>query len=210
MKHFSAENLAEYARGMLSIAQAEEIKRHLDACEKCLKASEMWQAVVEIGQKEKYYQPTSGAIRRVEAAFRVIHSSKRLHGMQAHLIFDSATEPVAVGVRNSMAASRQLQYQAGSSLIDIVFNRPASETDPIFMTGQIESPDNLEKTMTEIEVFLLQGHRLAAQTMVSDDGEFQFEIAAGKKWQLVFEREDGHIIHLSLPSLVRRRPKAVE
>src|SRR5262249_28314936 len=125
MKHFSAENLAEYARGMLSIAQAEEIKRHLDACEKCLKASEMWRAVVEMGQHEKHYQPTSGAIRRVEAAFRAIHSSKRFQGMQASLIFDSANEALPIGVRNCMAASRQLQYEAGSSLIDIVFNRPA-------------------------------------------------------------------------------------
>src|SRR5262245_28484673 len=210
MKHFSTEDLVEYARGMLSIAQAEEIKRHLDACEKCLKASEMWRTVVEIGQKEKHYQPTSGAIRLVEAAFRAIHSSKRLDGMQARLIFDSANDALPVGVRNYMAASRQLQYEAGSSLIDIVFNRPASETDSIFITGQIANPDNSEKTIAGFEVFLLQGHRLAARTMVSDDGEFQFEIGGGKKCKLVFEREDGHVILLSLPNLLRRRPKAVE
>jgi len=203
MKHFSAENLAEYARGMLSMAQAEEIKRHLDACEKCLKASEMWRAVVEIGQKERHYQPSNGAVRRVEASFRAIHSSTRLHGMQARLIFDSINEAVPVGVRNSIRASRQLQYEAGSSVIDIICNRPASETDPISLTGQIASPDDSEKSITGFEVFLLRAHRIAAQTRVSENGEFQFEIAAGKRWKLLFEREDGHTIHLSLPSLLR-------
>jgi Putative zinc-finger len=210
MKHFAAENLAEYARGMLSMAQAEEIKHHLDACEKCLKASEIWRAVVEIGQKEKHYQPTNGAIRRVEAAFRAIHNSKQLHGMQARLIFDSMIEALPVGVRNSMAASRQLQYEAGPSLIDIVLNRPGSESAPIFLTGQIATPDDSAKTVTGFEVFLLRGQRLAAQTMISDEGEFQFQIAAGKNWKLLFEREDGQVIHLSLPSLLRRRPKAGE
>jgi hypothetical protein len=206
MKHFSAEDLAEYARGMLSIAQTGEIKRHLDACEKCLKASEMWRAVVEIGQKERHYQPSDGAVRRVEAAFRAIHSSTRLHGthgMQARLIFDSINEAVPVGVRNSIPASRQLQYEAGSSVIDIVCNRPASETDPISLTGQIASPDDSEKTITGFEVFLLRAHRIAAQTTVSENGEFQFEIVGGKRWKLLFEREDGHTIHLSLPSLLR-------
>src|SRR4029453_11916725 len=108
--------------------QTGEIKRHLDACEKCLKASEMWRAVVEIGQKERHYQPSDGAVRRVEAAFRAIHSSTRLHGthgMERRLILDSINEPVPVGVRNSIPASRRLQYEAGSSVIDIVCNRPA-------------------------------------------------------------------------------------
>jgi len=192
------------------MAQAEEIKRHLDACEKCLKASEMWRAVVEIGQKEKHYQPTNGAIRRVEAAFRAIHDSKRLHGMQARLIFDSISEALAVGVRNSMTDSRQLQYEAGPSLIDIVLNRSGSESAPIFLTGQIVSSDTSEKTVTGFEVFLLRGQRLAAQTIISDNGEFHFQIAARANWKLLFEREDGQIIHLSLPSLLRRRPKASE
>ena len=210
MKHFSAENLAEYARGMLSMAQAEEIKRHLDACEKCLKASEMWRAVVEIGQKERHYQPSDGAVRRVEASFRAIHSSTRLHGMQARLIFDSTNEALPVGVRNSMAVSRQLQYEAGSSLIDIVFNQPALETVPTLLTGQISTANSFDKTMMAFEVFLMRRHSLAAQTTVSDVGEFQFEFAAGKDWKLLFEREDGEVIHLSLPGLLRRRLKTGE
>jgi hypothetical protein len=40
---------------------------------------------------------------------------------------------------------------------------------------------------------------------VSDVGEFRFEFAAGKDSKLLFEREDGEVIHLPLPGLLRRR-----
>ena len=210
MNHFSIETLIDFARGLLPSQKADEVKHHLERCKECRQSYDIWRAVVEAGRREKKYRPSESAVQRAKEAFG-LREAWRPSGRKtrARLIFDSLLQPLPSGVRNSMAATRQLQYRSGPLIIDIDLAKESHTPEaPIFLMGQILNAENPDRQFKDLRVFLLRGKRVKAQTTPSPLGEFRFELDDGKNWKLSFEIEGQEVIPISLPELTSRPTRA--
>ena len=210
MKHFSTETLLDFARGLLPSLRADELKHHVEGCKKCLASYDMWRAVMGAGRREKKYRPSESAVQRAKEACG-LREGWRPSGRKtrARLIFDSFLQPLPAGVRNSMAATRQLQYRSGPLIIDIDLAKESHAPEaPIFLMGQILNADKPDQRVKDFRVFLLRGKRIRGQTNSSPLGEFRFELAEAKNWRLLFELDGQEVIPISLPELTSRPAKA--
>ena len=210
MNHFSIETLIDFARGLLPSLRVDELKHHLEGCKKCLASYDMWRAVMGAGRREKKYRPSESAVQRAKEAFglrEVWRPSGRK--TRARLIFDSFLQPLPAGVRNSMAATRQLQYRSGSLLIDIDLTKESHGAEgPVLLMGQILNAENPDRQVKDLRIFLFRGKRVRAQTNSSPLGEFRFELADAKNWKLFLETEGQGVIPISLPELTSRPTRA--
>jgi len=117
--HFAAEEWADFARGALPGDIEGEMRRHLEAgCEECAATLRLWTAVHATARKEEEYQPPEGALRIVRASFRVRQSELARKPSLARLVFDSLTQPLALGLRSRAAAPRQQLFTRGRFRID--------------------------------------------------------------------------------------------
>ena len=210
MKHFSTETLLDFARGLLPSLRVDELKHHLEGCKKCLASYDMWRALMEAGRREKKNRPSESAVQRAKEAFG-LREGWRPSGRKtrARLIFDSLLQPLPAGVRNSMAATRQLQYRSGPLIIDIDLAKESHAPEaPIFLMGQILNADKPDQRVKDFRVFLLRGKRIKEQASSSQLGEFRFELADAKNWKLLFELDGHEAIPISLPELTSRPAKA--
>ena len=138
---------------------------------------------------EKNYQPSDSAVQRAKAAFGV-HEAwlPSRPKTKVRLVFDSFLQPLAEGLRSSMAATRQLQYSTGPLLIEIDLRKeshgPGSQT---LLMGQILNVDNPNQPVQDFRVLLLRGKRYTAEAKSNTQGEFSFELVDGKNWKLLFE-----------------------
>src|SRR5436190_20803934 len=210
MKHFSTETWVDFARGVLAAREAAEMKHHLEGCDKCRKSYGIWGALAEAGRTEEKYQPSGGAIQRAKAAFGLRELWRPFpRKTKAQLVFDSFLQPLPEGFRNGMVGTRQLQYRSGPLLIDIDLRKESHDPESqIFLMGQILNADKPDQRVEDFRVLLLRGKRFTAQTKPSPLGEFNFELAEGKNWKLLFEIKGQEVIPLSLPDLTSRPEKA--
>ena len=143
MKHFAAEEWADFARGAAPAELEGEMRSHLDTgCEECAAALRLWTAVHDAAQKEDEYQPPEGALHIVRAFFRVRQSALAKKRSLARLVFDSFTQPLAPGVRSQALAPRQQLFTRGRFRIDTRLEpSPGRGTLRTSLVGQvIESP----------------------------------------------------------------------
>ena len=203
VKHISTEAWVDFARGLPPPQKADQMKHHLEGCKKCRKAYDMWRAVAGAVSRERKYRPSETAVQRTKEMFAL----REVWGpvgrkARSRLIFDSFLQPLPSGVRNSMDATRQLQYRFGSLLIDIDLRKQSQAVEsPVLLMGQILNADNPGQRFKDFRVFLSQGKRFTAQTKSNPLGEFRFEFAGGKNWKLFFKIEGRPVIPVSLPEL---------
>ena len=211
MNHFSTEIWVDFARGVLAQKAATRLKSHLEGCHECQDIYKVWQAVVDFGRREKSYTPGEDAVRRAKGANRLRQAWKMPQpGAFARLISDTFRQPL-FGVRNSMPAVRNLNYESGPLLVDIGIRMNSQVAEnPVFVVGQVLNSDRPDERITGFRVSLLRGRRFMAQTTASELGEFHFELAEGKNWKLLLEIENEEAIQLSLPDLTSGLPKAGE
>src|SRR5207249_9298816 len=139
MKHISTEAWVDFARSLPPPQKADQMKHHLEGCKKCRKAYDMWRAVAGAVSREREYCPSETAVQRTKEMFAL----REVWGpvgrkASSRLIFDSSLQPVPRGVRNSMDATRQLQYPRGSLLIDIDLRKQSQAVEsPVLLMGQI-------------------------------------------------------------------------
>src|SRR5437773_1892552 len=209
MKHFSTETLLDLARGLLPSLKADEVKHHLEGCKTCRASYDMWRAVMEAGRREKKYRPSESAVQRAKEAFGLRDMWRPFaRKTGAQLIFDSFFQRSPEGVRNSMAATRQLQYRSGPLIIDIDLAKESHGPEAtILLMGQILNADTPDQRVKNFRVFLLRGKRITGQTNSSPLGEFRFELADAKNWNLLFEIEGHEVFPISLPGLTSRPAK---
>src|SRR2546422_4339865 len=203
MKRISTEAWVDFARGLLPPRTADQMNHHLEGCKKCRKAHDMWRAVAGAVSRERKYRPSETAVQRAKEMF-ALREVRGPVGRKARsrLIFDSFLQPLPRGVRNSMDATRQLQYRCGSLLIDIDLRKQSQAVEsPVLLMGQILNADNPGERFKDFRVFLSQRKRLPAHTKSTPLGEFRFEFAGGKNWKLFFKIEGRPVIPVILPEL---------
>jgi hypothetical protein len=201
MKHFSIESWIDFARQVEGKESRIEMQRHLEGgCSECLKTFEIWRHIVDFKKREDINKPPDYAVQGVNAAFALRKVDPFPAGIFefATLLFDSALQPVAAGVRGSAPSARQLLYRSGSFCIDMRM-QPTPGSEAVVLMGQLLNSAQPEHGMRDIPVSLLcQGDTLSRKK-TNDVGEFDFGLATLQHLQLAFGIEGTRTIVVPVP-----------
>ncbi|HWY55286.1 MAG TPA: hypothetical protein VNZ03_12530 [Terriglobales bacterium] len=181
MTHFSEQVWADFVRGVGASETAQEVKEHLgSSCPECETTLAVWGRIAQLAARESAYATPENLVRLVKLQFADQQSSQREAGLIGSMIFDSATQPLPMGVRSGSASTRQIVYEAEGLTVDLRLERkPHSST--FSAAGQVLDKDAPLSWLGNAAIVLWndKGHMLM-KTVANDYGEFQFE----------FEHED--------------------
>lgn len=201
MIHFSSEQWFEFARNAEPAEEHPLMERHLeDGCDECRKVAAMWTEVLEIAARESRYHLPAGVVRSARAAFAPRGNWRWLTeiAQAAETIFDSMLEPIPAAVRGSAAPARQFLQEAKPFVVDL-----RVEFEPILkrvrLVGQVLSSTEPQKIVSDVDVFLLRGEQLAANTTANSSGEFELEFEAEENLQLFVDIRGRKVIEVRLP-----------
>src|SRR5208282_4632556 len=188
MKHFSIDDWIDYARHVEGSGQKSAMQQHLDeGCSKCTKTLAIWRRVVDFTKLENAWEPPAWAVQAVNTSFAlrkvVPFPTGRLE--LARLLFDSALQPMAAGMRGSSAVVRQLLYRSGSVCIDMRM-QPKPGSDSVVLMGQLLDSAKPDHGVSGIPVSLVCAGDTVSRGRTNDVGEFDFGITALDHLQLVF------------------------
>jgi hypothetical protein len=202
MVHFSAEQWFEFAR---ACEQPREetlpMQQHLDeGCDSCHKLVAMWREVLEIGARESRYQPPDGMQRSVRAIYVPQERWRWFPKIAetARLIFDSRSDPIPAEVRGSNLSMQFIQ-EATPFVVDIrAAFEPARKS--IRLAGQVLNSSEPQKNVSDVEIFLLNGDTLAANTKANASGEFELEFKEDQNLQLFVDIRGRKVIEIPVPT----------
>jgi hypothetical protein len=201
MKHFSIDDCIDFVRHTEDADQKMKIQQHLEAgCTECSKTLEIWRRVMDLANRETSYEPPARAVQAVNAGFAVSRAIPHPAGKLelARLLFDSALQPIALGVRGTASVVRQLLYRSGSMCIDMRM-QPKPGSDSMVLIGQLMDSAKPDHGIGGIPVSLLSKGDTVSRVRTNDVGEFDFGIAALSSLQLVFGIGDTRTIVVPVP-----------
>ena len=201
MKHLSIDDCVDFARQAEGADQRMKMQQHLDTgCTKCSKTLEIWRRVMNLANREPSYEPPVWAVQAVNASFAVSRAIPHPAGKLelARLLFDSALQPIALGVRGTGSVVRQLLYRSGSMCIDMRM-QPKPGSDSMVLIGQLMDSTKPDHGIGGIPVSLLSKGDTVSRVRTNDVGEFDFGIAALSNLQLVFGIGDSRTIVVPVP-----------
>jgi len=141
---------------------------------------------VDIAKIQNTWEPPAWAVRAVNASFAMRKVAPFPTGMElASLLFDSAMEPIAAGIRGSSAVVRQLLYKSGTVCIDMRM-QPKPGSDAMVLMGQIHDSTKPDHGVGGVPVSLLSEGDTVSLGKTNEVGEFDFGITALDHLQLVF------------------------
>jgi hypothetical protein len=204
MEHFSIDEWIDFARGIDCKEKSVKMREHLDqGCTKCSKTLETWRHIVNFANHERSFEPPAYALQAVKTSF-ILHktfSAKENKGKKfeiARLLFDSALQPVTVGVRGTASVVRQLLYRSGSLCIDMRM-QPKPGSQSMVLIGQVLDSAKPDHGISGIPVSLLCKGDTLSQSRTNDVGEFDFGVTAADHLQLVFGVADTRNIVVPVP-----------
>jgi hypothetical protein len=202
MKHFSIDDWIDFARQVEGTVQKAAMQQHLnDGCSKCQKIVETWRHVMDIAKLQNSFEPPAWAVQAVNTSFalRKVISIPAGKFELAKLLFDSALQPIIVGVRGSSPVVRQLLYKSGTVCIDMRM-QPKPGSDSVVIMGQLLDSAKPDHGVSGIPVSLLCQGDTVSRARTNDVGEFDFGITALDHLQLVFGIGDSRTIVVPVPN----------
>jgi hypothetical protein len=205
VRHFSAEEWADFARGAVAAEQVVEMQEHLDrGCEECVRTLRLWSAVRDAAVKEGRHQPPEASIRIVRAMFRVSQFAAAGKPARARLTFDSVRQPLLPGVRSHAAAPRQQLFTKGRFRVDTRIEA-GTKPDRVVLLGQVIErtpagpPVQPQSTRFAPTALLYAAERPLAAANANRFGEFhlEFEAAEDLRLWIVLSDEDPILIRLA-------------
>jgi hypothetical protein len=202
MKHFTDETWFDFARGVLPSTNVKILQQHLDeGCEECNRICRIWREVVQVVRREADYEPAESAIRVIKAAFPETRLTKLLPGQAkiARLLFDSFRDPAtaAFGVRTTSTRARQMLHRAGSWTIDLRLESEAGRR--LSVAGQVLRSGPKPASEVSMEVILMSGETLLAQTSTNPFGEFWLECEHQKDLHVYLDVAGCRPVGIALP-----------
>ena len=188
MKHFSDEAWTDFVRGFGTSATSREIETHIaSGCLDCVTVCGMWTKVYSIAANEPSFAPPDGVVRMVKLGFAASQSAQPSPWTLARLVFDSLSQPLAIGVRSGGSDSRQIVFDAEGTMVDLVLDtRPQSGT--ISLVGQVVDKGGAKIAPRKVAVILwTENGQPLAETSANEFGEFQLEFAAQDRLRLSVE-----------------------
>jgi len=175
MEHYSLERWADFARQVTREQDRAEMQSHLDndGCRKCSKILGMWKRVGTAARREQGYQPPENAVRSIKGTFAIQGRTRtsRGVGLIAELLFDTAQNPLAAGVRSAGTVPRQLLYSAGVYRIDVRIE-PQDDSGHANVAGQVLNSAELNP-VDAVRVALLSDRKTLSESVTGQFGEFQ-------------------------------------
>ncbi len=202
MKHFPAEDWIDYVRQIDGRGQRAAMQKHLDeGCSKCLETMNIWRRIVTLAkdQNQNAFEPPAVAVHAARASFALRKVVPFPAGQLevARLLFDSTLQPVAVGVRGSVAV-RHLLYKSGEVCID-VRTQPKPGSDSMVLIGQLHNSTKPDRGISGIPVSLLCDGDTVSRGRTNDVGEFDFGLTALDHLQLAFGVGSNRTIIVPIP-----------
>lgn len=181
MKHYSAGQLVDFVNGLVTGPNRAAMQHHLDNCGQCQATASWISEAVRAARSE----PLSGVPAELTAHARGLFQIqpvargwlKRLQALAPVLVFDSATDPLPIGLRSGAsieqsAQVRHLAYRAGTYNIDLRMEPVDGEASEI--VGQVtrdpseDSPGTLQGALVQ----LIANGRTVGETETNRFGEF--------------------------------------
>jgi hypothetical protein len=181
MAHFSEQTWVDFVRGVCASGTMQDVKEHLaSSCPECETTRAVWVRISQSATRESDYAPPENLVRLVKLQFADQTLGQPDVGLIASLIFDSATQPLPMGLRSGAASTRQIVYEAEGLTVDLRFERkPHSST--FSAAGQVLDKDAPLSWLGNAAIVLWTDKgEMVTKTVANDYGEFQFE----------FENED--------------------
>jgi hypothetical protein len=192
-RHFTVEQLADFARRVGPEDKRRAMERHLGTCKKCAKAADTWCRVSEAAHRLPALEPPDGAVRTVKALYSMHKPEKAspLKARVAELLFDSFRAPLQAGVRSSTMAPRQLLFGSGDYRVDLRIE-PQDDADTVSLLGQVLHTDS-SRNLGPIHVALVQGRRVLAKSETNQLGEFHLECDLNPRLELKLTLPDSEV-----------------
>jgi hypothetical protein len=176
MEHFSEQTWADFVRGVGASGTTLELEGHLAAgCEECKTSFALWGRLASVAAKEVDYAPPKSLIRLVKLYFASKQKAEPQGWMIARMIFDSATQPLPMGVRSGAASTRQVVYEAEGLTVDLRFERK-QHSKTIAASGQVlDKKAPLSWLGNATVVLWTDKGQMVTKTLANNHGEFHFE-----------------------------------
>jgi hypothetical protein len=176
-RHFDITEWADFARNLVTSEQNQEMSGHLNAgCAKCEKLHALLTKLVGVCAREIALEVPQYAERSVKALASLGKESRRcaFQRLLATLSYDSANDPLPVGVRGTHQISRQVLFHAGDYSVDLRFEHEKGSSSMV-LVGQIANQKAPDEVMSNLPVILLTGKRELSRSISNSFGEFQME-----------------------------------
>jgi hypothetical protein len=176
MAHFSEQTWADFVRGVGACETTEEMQGHLaSGCPECKTAIAFWGRLASLAAKEGDYAPPENLVRLVKSQFAGKQAVEPEGWMIASMLFDSATQPLLMGVRSGVASTRQVVYEAEGLTVDLRFERK-QHSNTISAAGQVLDKESPLCWLGNAAIVLWTDKgQMVTKTVANDYGEFQFE-----------------------------------
>jgi len=192
--HFRNDQWANYVRHKCDSRAQAAMHEHLTAgCGECLADERLWNEIYVSARRESDYFPPQDLVMYAMESFsplRVRQSSLFSHF--AELIFDSALQPLAPGIRTGEAGARMLLFRSGAIRVDMRMEHRCPNR--MNVTGQILDMHVPEQIVEHAPISLVEGSRSLVRTFTNELGEFQLELPTNKDLSVAFEVEGRQVL----------------
>lgn len=199
MKHFAAEEWADFARGLVEKDRKSIMQSHLQTgCRECNKQAQFWQHVHSVARRQASVGAPEGSVAIAKAMFGQKAVFKpRAKATIADLLFDSFQRPLLAGVRSAVTAPRQLLYGTGTHRIDVRLE-PQPDSEKVSVVGQVLDSAEPGRGLQGMMVLLLAGDRVMAQSETNRFGEFDMQAVLADKLELLVRLPAGREVRAAL------------
>lgn len=198
MRHFTLNQWSDVVRHAAAPLLAGEMQKHLEeGCSICTDRMNLMRTIAGISQRDARYEPPAEHVRVVKAKFLEMRPGRPASRLEAvmKLVFDSALQPAAAGVRGPLPA-RQLLYKLGDRCIDVRLERDSG--GEIFLAGQVLDGSDARAS---IGVQVVRDDKVLENTTTNEHGEFQFTFPSSDNLKLRFELSKHNVVVVEIPPL---------
>jgi hypothetical protein len=197
--HFSDEDWLDFVRAIIYPEKNTVLEQHLhNGCPQCLESLAFWEHVREVARNETRNDVPEEV---VEAGIEMFGPWRRTVVMprqarRAWPTFDSLWEPLPVGIRGAVQPPRRLIHRLGRWLIELSIQWESSNR--VAIVGRVLKPGWTPRE--GLQVLLMNGDELLAETDANRFGEFQFNVDRAPNMAVFFELPKEAAIAVELPN----------
>lgn len=203
MDHFDLTQWTDYVRGVTPPDAAGAMTEHARKCASCRPILEFLLRVAETAAADRAFVPPPHVVETAEAIFPAPTGVSRdvwagLRRVAGRLAWNSAVDPMPLGVRSMRPDSKHFVYRAGRYSIDLLLDGDPCAT-AVTMTGQIADESTPGSPLDNTKALLFSGKRIVASTTTNEFGEFsmRYEPSANLRLCLPVE-QTGEYVELSI------------
>jgi hypothetical protein len=198
MKHYTAEQWSDFARGIVAGKNKVAMQHHLDGCKQCSEEASLWVRVASVAKREEAPEPPAHLVRTAKALMGMESLHAPAQPAVAKLLFDSMLAPAAAGVRSAAGTGpRQLLFGVGDHRIDLRME-PKIDADKVAIIGQVLDSAHPDQVFSKIPVSLHLGKKMLACAETNGIGEFELECDLLGRLELRATLPHGQLISVSL------------